>query len=194
MAFSTRRFQPKHVIAPKNIPRQHCPAPLRLLLKLCVFPFMMLDLTIQRLIQRLFPPPYKVEGGCLKRGMCCHYILMGWSPWGERLPWVGKFWLWWYTDVHGFYERGFEVEDDAGHSAKVMRCRYLRKDGLCGQYRLRPALCRQWPRIEYGTRPQLLKGCGYKILNRSAGESIETTQSSSTQERAPEERVTQPPK
>ena len=35
------------------------------------------------------------------------------------------------------------------------------KDGSCGQYRLRPQVCRQWPVIEHFGQPKILKGCGF---------------------------------
>ena len=43
----------------------------------------------------------------------------------------------------------------------VMGCRHLRKDGSCGDYHLRPLICRQWPVIEHFGYPKVLKGCGY---------------------------------
>jgi Fe-S-cluster containining protein len=157
-------------IPPQGIPPRRTPEFLRKALKIFVLPWMLLDLLMQRLIQRIWPPPYKVLGGCKQRGNCCHYILMERSPAIERWTWLQGFWDWWYTDIHGFYERGYEVESPDGRVAKVMSCRYLRADGRCGQYRVRPALCRQWPRIEYTKRPHLLKGCGYLIEMRTTPE------------------------
>ncbi|MCB9638035.1 MAG: hypothetical protein H6727_03910 [Myxococcales bacterium] len=150
---------------PHGIQPQRTPGWLRFSLKVLVLPFMVLDLLMQKLIQRVSPPPYQVEGACKKRGHCCHYILIGWHPMMQRWSWFGKFWLWWYTDVHGFYPRGFDVEGPGGDVAKVMSCRYLKEDGTCGQYTVRPAICRQWPRVEFTGRPHVLKGCGYRIVS-----------------------------
>ena len=44
----------------------------------------------------------------------------------------------------------------------VMGCRHLRNDGTCGDYHLRPLICRQWPVVEYFGYPKILKGCGYQ--------------------------------
>ena len=43
-----------------------------------------------------------------------------------------------------------------------MGCRYLREDGSCSEYRLRPQVCRQWPVIEHFGYPKILKGCGFR--------------------------------
>lgn len=100
------------------------------------------------------------------RGNCCHYVLMEWDPLMDRWPWLGRFWMWWYTEIHGFYPRGFDVENVDGRVARVMGCRHLQPDGRCGEYRLRPSICRQWPRIEYTSVPYVLKGCGYLAVPR----------------------------
>lgn len=160
---------------PEGIPPQRTPAPLRFALKALVLPFMLLDLAVQKIIQTLSPPPYKITGGCKQRGHCCHYILMQWPPILDKWPWFRAFWLWWHTDIHGFYSRGFDAEGPNGDVVKVMSCRYLQKDGRCGQYPLRPAICRQWPRIEFTSRPHLLKGCGYQILPRNPPPSDDNT-------------------
>lgn len=161
-----------------GIPVQRTPGWIRWPLRVLVFPFMWLDLTVQRILQRILRPPYRVEGHCKQRGNCCHYILLGWDPLMDRWPWLGKFWLWWYTEILGFYLRGFDIENEAGDVARVMSCRYLQPNGSCGQYRLRPGICRQWPRIDYVSRPYVLKGCGYRPVPRHSlpSEPIETTE------------------
>jgi Fe-S-cluster containining protein len=47
-----------------------------------------------------------------------------------------------------------------------MGCRYLKQDGSCSHYRLRPSICRTWPQIEYFGHPRILKGCGFKATPR----------------------------
>jgi Fe-S-cluster containining protein len=127
---------------------------------------MIMDLAIQSLIQRISPPPYRLEGSCQKRGNCCHYIFLEWPPVLDKYPWLGRFWLWWFTDVHGFYLRDFSVENEDNRVARVMSCRHLQPDGSCGNYALRPAICRQWPRVLFTRKPYILKGCGYKAVPR----------------------------
>ena len=162
MAWHTRRDTQEQPGPPKGgIPKQKVPRWLRFLLRLCVYPFVILDLTVQRLIRAIHRPPFRVAGACKKRGNCCHYILLGWHPVMDKFPKVGRFWLWWYTHVHGFYLRGFDIENENGDIAKVMSCRYLQKDGSCGSYLLRPGICRRWPNVDYVSHPYMLKGCGY---------------------------------
>jgi Fe-S-cluster containining protein len=88
---------------------------------------------------------------------------MEWPPIMDKWRWFSRFWDWWYTDINGFYFRDFDMENEDGRVARVMGCRYLNDSGLCSQYFWRPAICRQWPRIEYSCLPHLLKGCGYHI-------------------------------
>ena len=48
-----------------------------------------------------------------------------------------------------------------GKEMRVMGCRYLNREGMCDQYKLRPSICRQWPKIEHFGYPRILKGCGF---------------------------------
>ncbi len=157
--------QPKPPLG--GLPPRTTPTWVRIVLRAGIFPFMLLDLLMQSLVRKAAPPPYRIEGGCKMRGNCCHYILMEWDPLMDRWPWLGRFWMWWYTQIHGFYPRGFDVENVDGRVARVMGCRHLQEDGRCGEYRLRPSLCRQWPRIEYAAAPYVLKGCGYIPVSRN---------------------------
>ncbi|MCB1085345.1 MAG: YkgJ family cysteine cluster protein, partial [Chlamydiia bacterium] len=88
---------------------------------------------------------------------CCHTVLIRYS---SNL--IGRLFYLWYTQFHGFYPRLSKPQWYEGKKMHVMGCRYLKKDGTCRQYRLRPLVCRQWPMIEYFGYPQILKGCGYR--------------------------------
>lgn len=165
-----RGAQARPAPPPGGLPPQKTPRWLAHSLKWCVFPFMFLDISIQKLIFHIHPPPYLLKGQCKQRGNCCYHIFMEWPPLMDRWPILGRFWLWWYTDVHGFFMRSFEFENEDGRVAKVMSCRYLQDDGRCGNYRVRPAICRQWPRQEYSSGPHVLKGCGYSIELRDKHE------------------------
>ena len=50
--------------------------------------------------------------------------------------------------------------------ARVLGCHALRPDGLCGEHRTRPLVCRTYPELPLVGRPMLLKGCGYKVARR----------------------------
>ena len=140
-----------------GIPKRWLPVWISASLKCIVFPFVLVDLAMQRVARLIIRPPFKREGSCKKRGNCCHYILIQYS---KNL--MGRLFYFWYTQVHGFYLRFKDPQFYEGKQMYVMGCRYLQKDGSCKQYRLRPLICRQWPVVEHFGYPKMLKGCGYR--------------------------------
>ena len=141
---------------PQGIPKRWLPAFVRLFLKCLVLPYVLIDDCMQKLARKLIRPPFKRLGKCKRRGNCCYYILI---PHSKTVS--GRLFFWWYTQVHGFYMRHKKPHFYEGKKVLVMGCRYLKKDGSCGQYRLRPQVCRQWPVVEHFGYPRILKGCGY---------------------------------
>ena len=131
-------------------------------IKITIYPFMMLDLFIQCLLRRLVSP-YKLERKCYKCGTCCNYILLSWPRFLDVQPSLGRWYIWWYTHIHGFYLRNLDIEEDNGFRYVVMGCRYLLSDHKCKHYLLRPAICRQFPWNGYYRHPTIRKGCGYKV-------------------------------
>ena len=144
-----------------GIPRQWVPGFVRWPVRILFYPFMLLDLFAQKIARLLIRTPFKQAGTCLKRGNCCHYILIP-----EANGILGFFYYLWNTQLLGFYRRDPHVYESEGKRVYVMGCRYLNKNGSCGHYRLRPAVCRKWPMIEYFGYPRILKGCGFKAVNR----------------------------
>ena len=156
MTEKLQMFQPKA----HQIPRQRLSPLIRWPLRIIAYPFMMLDLFTHRVTLLIMKPRYKVTGACKKRGACCHYIHLGWPKKG-KLTLFSKLYVLWQTEVLGFYFKDFDfVEDD--EITKVMGCRYLKGDGSCGNYFLRPGVCRNWPKLHFFREPVLLKGCGFK--------------------------------
>ncbi len=150
---------------PGGIPRQWVPGWVRWPLRVYLLPFILLDLFTQKIARLFIPPPFKKEGKCLKRGKCCHYILVP-----EAKGVFGRLFYFWNTQILGFYRRDSEVYESEGKHVYIMGCRYLKKNGACGHYRLRPAVCRKWPMIEYFGYPRILKGCGFKAVPRKRPE------------------------
>lgn len=140
-----------------GIPKQWLPGFIRYFLKGVALPFVLIDFWMQRIAKKIVRPPFKREGKCLKRGNCCHYVLIQHSK-----SLIGRLFYFWYTQVQGFYLRYKEPHVYEGKQMHVMGCRYLKKDGSCGQYRLRPLICRQWPIVEHFGYPKILKGCGFR--------------------------------
>lgn len=144
-----------------GIPKQRVPGWIRWPLRYFMLPFVLLDLSMQKFARFLLRPPFKQGGKCLKRGNCCYHIMMR-KPKGL----MGAFFQFWNTEINGFFLRSDEVYDYEGHRVIVMGCRYLKKDGSCAHYKLRPMVCRKWPVIEHFGHPRLLKGCGFKAIPR----------------------------
>jgi Fe-S-cluster containining protein len=136
-----------------DIPPQRLASWIRWPVRIIAWPFVLLDLQMQRLARMIIRPPLRQEGHCLKRGSCCQTILIEYRP-----GLLGKLWLFWNTEVLGFYPKKSELHQEDGKAVFVMGCRYLRKDGTCAHYRLRPAVCRKWPLIEYFRKQEGKKG------------------------------------
>ena len=146
---------------PGGIPKQWLPGWVRWPVRILFLPFIWMDLGAQKIARLIVRPPFIKAGACLKRGNCCQYILL------PKMKGVMKLIsLFWNTQVNGFYLRSSEGYRYEGRKMLVMGCRYLKKDGSCGHYHLRPMVCRQWPRIEYFGYPQMLKGCGFRAEPR----------------------------
>jgi Fe-S-cluster containining protein len=118
--------------------------------------FVLLDSWAQRIAKFFIRPPFKQIGSCKKRGNCCHYIMV--AKVSGPLGFLDQFW---HTQINGFYLRSKEPVVYDGKKMLVMGCRYL-KNNKCSIYWARPAVCRNWPRIEVFGKPQRLKGCGFK--------------------------------
>lgn len=151
-----------------GIPPQTLPGIIRWPIRAFLLPFILLDILAVKMAKLVVPPPYRQEGGCMQRGNCCHYIIME-KPEGL----FGWLFYYWNTEINGFYPRDKEAQVYKGMEVMVMGCRYLKKNGSCGQYTLRPRTCRDWPLIEYFAEPQILKGCGFRAVPRYPDEKPE---------------------
>jgi hypothetical protein len=112
---------------------------------------------------------YIVTGGCKKRGACCHHILLEWTPMLDARPWLARLVLFKMTRIYNFYDRGYTWEVEDGFMARVLSCHSLRPDGSCGEYRIRPLICRSYPELPLIGKPMVLKGCGYTFARRDRG-------------------------
>jgi Fe-S-cluster containining protein len=114
----------------------------------------------------LLQKEYRLAGACHARGACCHHILLEWSRWFERFPLLGKLVLWKYTRIYRFFDRGYSWEIEEGLIGRVLGCHALLPDGRCGEYRLRPLICRSYPETPLMGRHPLLTGCGFRFERR----------------------------
>ncbi len=151
----------------KEAPFQRVPGWIRWPVRVMILPPVLLDYWMYKLLYLVVLPPYKLEGKCKQRGNCCHFIHMDWSTKGGIYPYLNMIRKIWNTEFLGFYFRDFALIENKKDRIKVMSCRYLKKDGSCGHYFLRPLVCRLWPRMNYFHKPGLIKGCGFEIKKRS---------------------------
>ncbi|MCK4934916.1 MAG: hypothetical protein KAR79_04955 [Simkaniaceae bacterium] len=140
-----------------GIPKSHVPAWMRWTLQVTLVPFIWMDVITQKIAKKIIRPPFKKQGKCKRRGNCCHYILIR-----ADKGIISRFFVFFCTQVYGFFLRDTHPHEYEGKQMLVMGCRYLKKDGSCSHYHLRPTICRQWPIIESFAYPQILKGCGYR--------------------------------
>lgn len=162
-----------------GIPAQRLPPTIRRTLQLAALPLVLLDVAAQKLVRLVFRPRWRLTGGCERTGSCCRYISQHSSSGGLLVGrGADRLLRWWATEVNGFYVRPFVVEagvvtdgagaDGEGAEVVVYSCRHLTAEGSCDNYRLRPMLCRMWPRVDFFSKPSLHKGCGYSASERRA--------------------------
>ena len=126
--------------------------------------FVLFDLACTRLVQRVIKPQYVLGGSCHKRGVCCKSII-GNPPTFIKKSWALRLYAGYHALMHKFEVVG-RTEDDG----LIFSCGHLRSDGRCGIYRHRPRLCRNYPVLPFFGPPQLLPGCGYKVVPRAVSE------------------------
>ena len=142
-------------------PPQRLPGVIRWMVRCVILPFVVLDFLIQRFFRFLVRSPYRLKGKCKCCGVCCRYILLEWSNYLDKFPLLGKLYIWWLTEIDGFYLLNFDFENEEG-KFRLMSCRYLSDKGVCKHYYTRSAICRQYPWIGYFRKPWFLPKCGYK--------------------------------
>ncbi|MBT5855515.1 hypothetical protein HOH87_02650 [bacterium] len=111
---------------------------------------------------KLFPKTYVIEGACQKRGICCQNIAICLSPSFWKHSWLKRLAQRYYTFVYNFQH----IEDLEEHKVIKFKCNYL-KEGKCSIYRRRPFICRQYPALQYFQKPEILPGCGYRIVAKN---------------------------
>ena len=126
--------------------------------------FIVFDLAMMRLVQRVLKPRFEVRGSCDKRGVCCTQIVGNPPRFVRHSPRLINLFAAFHQVMHNFHvvARGPDGE-------LIFRCGYLKTDGRCGIYRYRPLICRNYPVLPFFEPPRLLPGCGYKVVPRVVG-------------------------
>ncbi len=109
---------------------------------------------------------YEIRGECLRCGGCCDTPMLAVGRVLFHSRYLRATYLWWQEKVNGFV---FLREEHEGH-VFVFRCRhYDRETKLCGCYRTRPGVCRDYPmNLLDSPNPDFIEGCGYYPHYRNA--------------------------
>ncbi|HET7291621.1 MAG TPA: hypothetical protein VFM88_04285 [Vicinamibacteria bacterium] len=127
---------------------------------------------------------WRLGGACRRCAACCERPAIRANLLVWHMPLPRRLFLWWQRSVNGFAltgtvrrERLFVFE--CGHFDRASRS--------CDSYDSRPGMCRDYPRALLAQpAPELLPGCGYRPVLRSAGRFLRVLES---QPLAPERRA-----
>jgi hypothetical protein len=110
--------------------------------------------------------PWPLGGGCQRSGGCCEAPTIAVGPLVWFLPSVRRLFLAWHKHVNGFEL----VREDAQSQALVFHCTHFdRVARSCDSFGSRPGMCRDYPNVLlWQPRPELLPGCGYRVLTPNA--------------------------
>ena len=149
----------------EGIPNQKVPSWIRWPIRLLLVFLLRVELLAEKIAKWIIRPPFQQIGSCKRRGNCCYYILFP-----EVKGFIGRLFMFWQTEIYGFYSRENKTHEYEGKKIRVMGCRYLQKNGSCSKHFFRPKVCRTWPVIEIFGYPKILKGCGYQAELRKSAE------------------------
>lgn len=133
------------------------------MLRKIVLSFVIFENFVNNLVRRPYKTKWHLTGKCKKCGKCCHNIALKIEP---RLltsrvitellivrwvSWLFNFQLIW-IDYQKYY--------------LVFRCKNLKPDGTCKDYKWRPNICRNYPIVDFFDEPALSDTCGYSSIIR----------------------------
>jgi Fe-S-cluster containining protein len=134
-----------------------------------------------KLLHLFIKPEYERKGGCKQTGMCCEQLGVGVPPSFLKREWLTRYLIWWHSFRYNFeYLEQYE-------NAIIYRCRYLTEDKKCGIYKLRPRLCREYPKTLLWGYMKVYKGCGFRFVKRGAKEFSEVLDQQMTKNRGEKE-------
>ena len=97
---------------------------------------------------------YEITGQCKKCGRCFNYMYSV-DTYTEKEFKIMQFL---FPKYKRFYIKG---KDEYGNF--IFACKLVTKEGLCSDYKNRPAMCRNYPVKKLYFPAKLHDGCGYKV-------------------------------
>lgn len=131
-------------------------------LKRFLISIMLLDNLIMQGLKKFFPTRHKIAGTCRQCGVCCQEIHLKMTPRQIYSKFFRDLCIRWLSFLYDFYL----LRIDYPRNYLVFSCKHKGKDGKCQNYFWRPAICRNYPLLDYFEKPVFLKGCGYEVAKR----------------------------
>lgn len=129
------------------------------MIKKIILTLLLVDNFFVNFFKKFFRTKYEIIGKCNKCGNCCRKIYLKATNNQIKSDLFRKV----YTYIVE-YLYGFElIEIDEADNYFVFRCKHLKSDNTCANYKWRPPVCRNYPLVDYFKRPVFLEGCGFKI-------------------------------
>ena len=137
-----------------------------LAVRLLVVAFSFCDNLASNIVQLIFPPRWKIEGKCKRCGECCYLIGLSTPNRLAKRPWIKKTLIWWQENINRFKFEDVVEEKETDLSWFLYSCNRITTEGLCGDYRHRPRICREYPQLPQYKMPDIVHNCGFKAAPR----------------------------
>jgi len=122
-----------------------------------------IDWGFRKVSRIAIPYPYKRTGNCRQCGKCCEQIAFEMNKKYFKYQWWLRF-LIFYNDKINHLDF---LESIPEEEMVLFKCRLIKKDGSCGNYKWRPVFCREYPRpYKYFEKPQTLPWCGFNFIEK----------------------------
>ncbi|MFH1428827.1 MAG: YkgJ family cysteine cluster protein [Candidatus Margulisiibacteriota bacterium] len=110
-----------------------------------------------------FKPRYDIIGECIQCGRCCEVIGIQDTEHTSSNRFLRKLIIGFYEKIYGFKFLEYHPE----HKMFMFACSYFDKVAKkCTNYRHRPAICRNYPTVQFFIEPEIVKPCGYDSAPR----------------------------
>lgn len=100
------------------------------------------------------------KGSCRKCGKCCKLLAIQYPNCFNKWQWLIRQLIKWQE-----FHYGFKFENSEGNYL-LYSCTLIKPDNTCSIYRMRPRLCREYPKVKLYGRPYAFIECGFYFVRR----------------------------